>query len=130
VDDDAGPIQNGWRLLLPLSNPLMMRAEAVLYHETHRWQLESPTTAMSVETNAGPPIGSRKAGVRLHEAMRRSDTFHFMPNLPEGWRGWGRVVTTVDGQRWECPVPSSLFQYAHGKAAAEHPQRFWPREPE
>ncbi len=129
VEYDVGPIQNGWRLMLSLANPLMLRAEATLYAERHRWQLDAPRTSMTVDLANGNVIGSRKTSIRLHEdGMRRSEIFRFqIPNLPESWRGWGRAVVMVDDQRWECPIPSSLFQYAHGVAVPEHPQRFWPR---
>jgi hypothetical protein len=118
-----GTIQNRWRLELHVSNPINPRAEAVLYREQGDWDLYTPRTAMETRWPGGHHR-ARCVGIRLPGTFSRSDDYllGMGPDTDNG-RIWGKIVIKVDDQSYECVVPSSLFEFAHGTTDPGHKQR-------
>jgi hypothetical protein len=122
VHYDVGSIQNGWRLDFKISNPFDARAEVILYRDDGRvsksmylWDLHSPRTTFEIDCPSRT-ICSTEMSIVLHDdGLRRSEFFNVCRE-PNDERCWGTALITVDKKAYSVVLPSSLFQYQHGKA--------------
>lgn len=123
VHYELGEIQNGWDLSINLSNSTQkVEAEAILYKDTAvgkpGWQLDSPRTGMKIRATGLRTRTGKCMEIRLHEDwMRRSDTIVFFNpqvDLVTDERTWGTATVTVDEEKIEFILPSSLFKFRHG----------------
>jgi hypothetical protein len=131
VEYEIGRIHNGAILSVKLSNPFDARASVNLYREppmtvgpdTSRQNLDTPRVAVGLEAGRRPLIGRELARRLSDDRHTRTDDFTFdrTVGLLTG-RSFGTITISIDGQRYDVRVPSSLFVYVHGRTDPENKQ--------
>ncbi len=120
VQYDLGQIQNGWRLSLWQSSPFDAESQVVLYHPSGQspWNVQSPRSSIRLRDADGTVIEGRCLNIHLNDdGLTRTDTFGVGRHGDNG-RGWGQIEIGIDDKAYRVVVPSSLYKYTHGHAAA------------
>jgi hypothetical protein len=124
VSYDLGRGKVGDRIGIEIENHEDANMEVVLFRDWNgsmaNWDLHSPRTCVIIKTVHGENIEGRPVCIRLQDDddRVRRDSFRF-PRTPEVVeRCWGTAVIKIDAESYRCIVPSSMFNYEHGRAVA------------
>lgn len=121
VSYELGRIEGkGWSVEAFVSNPFDSEISIRLYQSPGRWTLSHPRTTAVFNWPEGYSRFSSWTSIQRNDAsaLHRTDTYKFW-RTPFDTRGWGVLRVTVEEHKFDKVVPSSLFNYCHGRTPRE-----------
>ncbi len=109
---EYGVIQNGWRMQLCLTNSKQIVSEVVLHRDDLKpWNLNTPYVGIAYgQEKKLQRLGIRTSSQLTEGFMGRVDKFICENGIEEGGSvDWTSAIVTIDNQKWEKIVSSSLF---------------------